>query len=91
MVKRSISPACSRQGYEAWLGLQTAHDKTLNRINRGHNFSCYRQAVQQARRSTPLAPLWCESRWNGMQAVGGYLQQHGGQGSALDEKWRYRP
>jgi hypothetical protein len=26
-----------------------------------------------------------------MQAVGAYLQQRGGQGSALDEKWRYRP
>ncbi|SQB37337.1 radical SAM superfamily protein [Citrobacter koseri] len=28
------------QGYEVWLelGLQTAHDKTLRRINRGHDF-----------------------------------------------------
>ena len=30
------------QGYEVWLelGLQTAHDKTLHRINRGHDFAC---------------------------------------------------
>ncbi len=28
-------------GYEVWLelGLQTAHDKTLHRINRGHDFA----------------------------------------------------
>ena len=38
-----------------------------------------------------LAPLWCENRWSGMQAVGGYLRHHGGQGSALEEKLRYRP
>lgn len=173
------------QGYEVWLelGLQTAHDKTLKRINRGHNFSCYqrtarlarerglkvcshlivglpgetaadhlatlRQVVDSgvdgiklhplhivagstlarawragrmpelaleeyaasagemirhtpkeivyhrisanARRPTLLAPLWCENRWNGMQAVGGYLQRYGGQGSGLDEKRQYRP
>ncbi|NIC27103.1 TIGR01212 family radical SAM protein [Serratia plymuthica] len=173
------------QGYEVWLelGLQTAHDKTLKRINRGHNFSCYqhtarlarerglkvcshlivglpgessadhlatlRQVVDSgvdgiklhplhivtgstlarawqagrmpelaleeyaasagemirhtpkeivyhrisasARRPTLLAPLWCENRWNGMQAVGGYLQCYGGQGSGLDEKRQYRP
>ncbi len=39
------------QGYEVWLelGLQTAHDKTLHRINRGHDFACYQQTAQQAR------------------------------------------
>ncbi|SMB48895.1 putative Fe-S oxidoreductase [Serratia proteamaculans] len=173
------------QGYEVWLelGLQTAHDKTLKRINRGHDFSCYQRTARlarerglkvcshlivglpgetaadhlatlkqvvdsgvdgiklhplhivtgstlarawqagrlpelslehyaasagemirhtpkevvyhrisaSARRPTLLAPLWCENRWNGMQAVGGYLQQHGGQGSALAEKQQYRP
>lgn len=173
------------QGYEVWLelGLQTAHDKTLKRINRGHDFRCYQQTARlarqrglkvcchlivglpgetqrdhlltlqrvvetgvdgiklhplhvvtgstlarawragrlselaledyavsagemirhtpsevvyhrlsaSARRPTLLAPLWCENRWSGMQAVGAYLQQRGGQGSALDEKWRYRP
>lgn len=40
-----------QQGYEVWLelGLQTAHDATLRRINRGHDFACYRQTAQRAR------------------------------------------
>ncbi|AYM92141.1 TIGR01212 family radical SAM protein [Serratia sp. T13T92] len=173
------------QGFEVWLelGLQTAHDKTLKRINRGHDFSCYQQTSRlarerglkvcshlivglpgethqhhlatlqavaesgvdgiklhplhivtgstmarawqagrlpelsledyafsagemirhtpkeiiyhrisaSARRPTLLAPLWCENRWNGMQAVGGYLQRHGGQGSALAADQQYLP
>ena len=173
------------EGYEVWLelGLQTAHDKTLKRINRGHDFRCYQQTAQRARqrglkvcchlivglpgenqrdhlltlqrvvasgvdgiklhplhvvtgstlarawragrlpdlaledyavsagemirhtpgevvyhrlsasarRPTLLAPLWCENRWSGMQAVGAYLQQYGGQGSALDAALRYSP
>lgn len=35
------------QGYEVWLelGLQTAHDKTLRRINRGHDFACYQRTT----------------------------------------------
>ena len=39
------------QGYEVWLelGLQTAHDKTLHHINRGHTFDDYHQTVQKAR------------------------------------------
>lgn len=39
------------QGYEVWLelGLQTAHDKTLHRINRGHNFACYQRTTRLAR------------------------------------------
>jgi len=39
------------QGYEVWLelGLQTAHDKTLHRINRGHDFACYQKTARQAR------------------------------------------
>lgn len=38
------------QGYEVWLelGLQSASDKTLKRINRGHNFSAYQDAVNRA-------------------------------------------
>lgn len=173
------------RGYEVWLelGLQTAHDKTLKRINRGHDFCCYQQTTRRARerglkvcchlivglpgethadhlatlqavvacgvdgiklhplhivagstmarawqagriaelpldeyaasagemirhtpgavvyhrisasarRPTLLAPLWCENRWNGMQAVGHYLQQYGGQGSALAAPLHYRP
>ncbi|WP_312272992.1 TIGR01212 family radical SAM protein [Pseudescherichia sp.] len=38
-------------GYEVWLelGLQTAHDKTLHRINRGHDFACYQRTTRLAR------------------------------------------
>ncbi|HGN0868080.1 TPA: TIGR01212 family radical SAM protein [Providencia alcalifaciens] len=40
-----------QQGYEIWLelGLQTAHDKTLHRINRGHDFAAYQATTQKAR------------------------------------------
>lgn len=39
------------KGYEVWLelGLQTTHDKTLHRINRGHNFACYQETTRRAR------------------------------------------
>ncbi|MCG8710385.1 TIGR01212 family radical SAM protein [Brenneria sp. 4F2] len=39
------------RGYEVWLelGLQSASDKTLRRINRGHDFACYQQTVRRAR------------------------------------------
>ncbi len=38
------------QGYEVWLelGLQSASNKTLKRINRGHEFSAYQDAVERA-------------------------------------------
>lgn len=40
------------QGYEVWLelGLQSSFDATLARVNRGHGFAEYRQAVRAARR-----------------------------------------
>ncbi len=40
------------RGHEVWLelGLQSAFDDTLARVNRGHGFAEYRQAVQAARR-----------------------------------------
>ncbi|WP_047049792.1 TIGR01212 family radical SAM protein [Vibrio mexicanus] len=40
-----------QQGYEVWLelGLQTANNKTLKHINRGHDFECYAQITQRAR------------------------------------------
>lgn len=40
------------QGYLIWLelGLQTAFDETLNRVNRGHGFGEYKDAVRRARR-----------------------------------------
>lgn len=39
------------QGYEVWLelGLQTANNKTLHNINRGHAFEDYHQTAQKAR------------------------------------------
>jgi radical SAM protein (TIGR01212 family) len=40
-----------QQGYEVWLelGLQSAHDATLNHVNRGHGFAEYKQATLKAR------------------------------------------
>ncbi|MDH5649342.1 MAG: TIGR01212 family radical SAM protein [Gammaproteobacteria bacterium] len=40
------------QGHEVWLelGLQSAFDRTLDRVNRGHGLAEYRQAVTAARR-----------------------------------------
>ncbi|MFC5078591.1 (Dimethylallyl)adenosine tRNA methylthiotransferase MiaB [Vibrio thalassae] len=40
-----------KQGYEIWLelGLQTAHDHTLKRINRGHDFAVYDEITRRAR------------------------------------------
>ena len=40
-----------QQGYEIWLelGLQTANNDTLKRINRGHDFECYAKITQWAR------------------------------------------
>lgn len=39
------------QGFEVWLelGLQSAHDETLRRINRGHDFDCYVDTAKKAR------------------------------------------
>ncbi|EPP21851.1 putative Fe-S oxidoreductase [Vibrio fluvialis PG41] len=40
-----------QQGFEIWLelGLQTANDRTLKRINRGHDFACYGEITRRAR------------------------------------------
>jgi len=39
--------------YLVWIeyGLQSAHDTTLARINRGHDFKCFEKAVDMAKRS----------------------------------------
>ncbi len=39
-----------QQGYEIWLelGLQTAHDQFLKRINRRHDFGCYAEITAKA-------------------------------------------
>ncbi|TCN87912.1 TIGR01212 family radical SAM protein [Shewanella fodinae] len=44
--------AYQQQGHEVWLelGLQSAHDNTLKRINRGHDFATYVDAVERARK-----------------------------------------
>lgn len=36
------------RNYLVWIeyGLQSSHDSSLTRINRGHNFACFRKAVQ---------------------------------------------
>lgn len=41
-----------QQGHEIWLelGLQSSFDASLDRVNRGHGFAEYRQAVQSARK-----------------------------------------
>ncbi|MCJ2375895.1 TIGR01212 family radical SAM protein [Vibrio sp. ZSDZ34] len=41
----------AKKGYEIWLelGLQTANNLTLKRINRGHDFECYEQITKRAR------------------------------------------
>lgn len=40
------------QGKEVWLelGLQSANDRTLKRINRGHDYSAYQRVVEKAHR-----------------------------------------
>lgn len=40
-----------QKGYEIWLelGLQTANNQTLKRINRGHDFECYAVVAKKAR------------------------------------------
>lgn len=40
------------QGYEVWLelGLQSSYDKTLNRVNRGHDYATYCKAIKAAHR-----------------------------------------
>jgi len=46
-----------QRGYEVWLelGLQSAFDETLQRVNRGHGFAAYRQTVRAAQaRGLPI-------------------------------------
>ncbi len=41
-----------QQGYEVWLelGLQSAFDESLQRVNRGHGFSAYVDAIKRAKK-----------------------------------------
>ena len=47
-----LRPPFRDEGHEVWLelGLQSAFDATLERVNRGHGFAEYRHAVRAARR-----------------------------------------
>lgn len=46
----------SSSGYEIWveIGQQTVHDRTLDRINRGHGFAAYRRAHRRLRQYPDL-------------------------------------
>ncbi|MDK5706541.1 TIGR01212 family radical SAM protein, partial [Serratia nevei] len=65
------------KGYEIWLelGLQTAHDKTLHRINRGHDFACYQRTTRLARQrglkvcSHLIVGLPGEGRQHGLETL----------------------
>lgn len=48
----ALLAALRAEGQEIWLelGLQSAHDQTLRRINRGHGFAAYADTVQRAAR-----------------------------------------
>ena len=43
---------CIAQDYYTWIeyGLQSVHDKTLQKINRGHNYSCFLKAYENTRK-----------------------------------------
>ena len=47
---QKLEAALKEQGFEVWLelGLQSADDATLERVNRGHGFAEYRRAVRAA-------------------------------------------
>lgn len=47
----SLLAEYQEKGYEVWLelGLQTANDKTLHEINRGHTYAQYHETTQKAR------------------------------------------
>jgi len=45
----------------------------------------YHAVSASARRPTLLTPLWCESRWDAINAIGGYLDKHGVQGCAIGD------
>jgi radical SAM protein (TIGR01212 family) len=72
----------NQRGYETWLelGLQSAFDKTLERIQRGHNFAEYQQTVRAARqRGIPVCThliigLPGEERWHNLATLDRVLE-----------------
>jgi hypothetical protein len=95
-----------QQGYEVWLelGLQSAHDVTLERVNRGHGFAEYQHAVLRARErgikvcTHLILGLPGESSWHYMTSLQRVLELgvdglkfhplHVVKGTALANEWR---
>jgi radical SAM protein (TIGR01212 family) len=71
-----------KRGYEIWLelGLQSAFDDTLERIQRGHSFAEYRQTLLAARqRDIPVCThliigLPGEQRWHNLETLDRVLE-----------------
>ncbi len=94
------------KGVDVWLelGLQTANDATLKRINRGHDFACYRDTVSRARSrglkvcTHLILGLPGESHVDYMATLTSVLQQgvdglklhplHVVEGSTMAKSWR---
>ena len=95
------------QGFEVWLelGLQSAFDDTLRRVNRGHGLSEYRAAVVAARaRGLPVCThlivgLPGEGRWHALETLKRVLDigvdglklhpLHVVKGTLLANQWRH--
>lgn len=94
------------QGYEVWLelGLQSAFDATLERVNRGHGFAEYRDSLLAARQrglqvcTHLIAGLPGESAWHARETLRRVLELgtdglklhplHVVKGTALANEWR---
>ncbi len=94
------------QGYEVWLelGLQSAFDATLERVNRGHGFTDYRNTLSAARRrglqvcTHLIAGLPGETAWHSRETLRRVLELgtdglklhplHVVKGTALANDWR---
>ncbi len=94
------------QGFEVWLelGLQSAFDATLERVNRGHGFAEYRNTLLAARHrglqvcTHLIAGLPGESAWHSRESLNRVLELgtdglklhplHVVKGTALANDWR---
>lgn len=94
------------QGFEIWLelGLQSAFDDTLERVNRGHGFAEYKESTLAARArglqvcTHLIAGLPGESRWHTLESLKRVLELgtdglklhplHVVKGTALANTWR---
>ncbi|QYJ78001.1 TIGR01212 family radical SAM protein [Shewanella acanthi] len=95
-----------RRGVDVWLelGLQTANDLTLKRINRGHDFACYCDTVKRARErglkvcTHLILGLPAETHHDYMTTLNAVLKQgvdglklhplHVVEGSTMAKSWR---